>query len=234
MIARFSRWPVGVVLLGLLLGTAGCATTSFCTTCCCWPVQLPPTGEVTQIMALWADGVVIQPNPDPRYHGHPTPGFNGRVYLYGPQHKEPLAADGVLTVYLYDTTHDADNKIPLEVWNVDEANLARVGKRDSLGWGYNLWLPWTTFSKDVHRVNLVVKYHPHEGLDRFSGHTKLTVNDDSGLRPPAQLDVTGSRLTPQGQPLSAEPGSSVRASTIAVPRSSSLSRLAPEPPAPGK
>jgi len=229
--ARRVRWMlVGGVLAWLSLAT-GCATTGF-GMLAIWPgFDLPPKGEVTEIMALWSDGVVVMPDPDPRNHGRPVPGFQGRILLYGPYHKEPLAVDGTITVYLYDLTHTSDPKVPLEVWNLDELNLARVARKDSLGWGYNIWLPWSTCNPNVRRVSLVVKYTPKEGMERFSGHTKLTVNDDSGLRPPSHLDLQGMGLTPTGRevPRPHEPG--FRSSTIRVPHNSSLSRIVNEPPA---
>jgi hypothetical protein len=216
---------VAVLTSAVLCFASGCAVTGF-SSISLWPVlDLPPHGEVTEVMALWSDGVVVMPDPDPRHHGRPAPGFSGRILLYGPSHKEPLAADGTVTVYLYDITHQPDPPVPLEVWTIDPANLQRVARKDSLGWGYNLWLPWSTCSPEVRRVSLVVKYTPHEGMERFSGHTKMTVNDESGLRPPSQLEVSGTSMTPTGASVGGTSQPSVRASTIAVPRSSSLSRL---------
>lgn len=223
-------------LLGVLLsGLCGCASTEFCTNCCncCWPAaSVIPHGEVKQVMALWADGLVVQ--ADPFRNGIRTPGFSARVHLFGKDLGEPLAADGTLMVQLYDTTHPTSGmQPPLEVWNIDEANLEQLGKKAGLGWGYNLWVPWTTYRPEIHRVSLVVKYQPHRGIPAFSGHSELTVNDGSAVRPPSQLEVHNSSLSPQGLHPK-DDGPSVRTSTLPVLPGSSLERLAPETLTPKK
>jgi hypothetical protein len=236
MEAIFTQRLLRAGLFGLGLALSGCASTNFdiCASCCCWRNDLPAHGEVTQVMALWAEGVVDQPSADPRNPvtlGRPVPGFSGRVYLYGPASKEPLAAEGVITVQLYDASNPtpADNQPPLEVWNLSEENLQRIGKKDGLGWGYNIWVPWSTMKPDIHRVYLVVKYQPKQGLPAFSGSTKLAVNDGAGLRPPAMLE-TRIESKPSYRIIEGTGEPTVRSSTIAVPRGSSLSRVGHEGP----
>jgi hypothetical protein len=223
MIASLSRWQI--MMVGLLLtGLSGCATTSFCTSCC-WPMAEPiPHGEVQQVMTLWADGICEQ--PDVRT-GNPTPGFSGRVFLIGAKPTDALAADGDLVVHMYDAAQPKTaDRVPVEVWNIHEVDLVRFVRKDTLGWGYNLWLPCNTFHPGLHRVELVVKYQPKVGIPVWSGATKVAVSEGGKLRPPSQLEIHSDTRHPDMSIVNEEP--SIRASTIRVPGGSSLSRPAQE------
>jgi hypothetical protein len=201
-----------------LLLVSGCATT--CTTCCFpWLAPELPHGEVTQVMALWADGVVYQ--PDRLNHGKPSPGLSGRVYLFGPDPREPVVGDGALAVHLYDDAQPpTEQPAPREVWNIDEANLQRVLTKDGLGWGYNLWLPWSNYHPEIRKISLAVKFQPKVGPPAWSSSTLVAISDGSGKpRRPSQLQTL--MTTAAGR----RPGET-KASTIRVPDTSSLSTLA--------
>lgn len=165
----------------------------------CWH-DAPPCGEVAQVMTLWAGGIVVQ--PDPLRGGIPSPGVAGRIYLFGAELGTPLRADGSLIVHLYDdSTPESGPKVPREVWTVDAANLQRVQKKDGLGWGYNLWLPWSTYEPSIQRVHLVVCYKPVKGSDAWSSSTTLQVGgSDSSL---ATAPRVQSRTNSEGAPTSA-------------------------------
>lgn len=197
------RWAVGrevssalairslLPLVGLLLPCAGCAikqdgqnlvlTLPQPTAVWQWPADGPSKGEVAQVVPLWADGLVV--HPDPMRNGLPTPGFAGRVYLFGQDMAEPLAADGMVSVHLY----EGDTSKPKEVWNIPVAELQKVLKKDGLGWGYNLWLPWYTYRPEARKVTLVVQHRSKEGKDVWSGAAALAVNTGEG---PSEVSVT--------------------------------------------
>jgi hypothetical protein len=156
----------------------------------CWPwCDRPMTGDVCQVMALWAEGIVE--HPDPMNDGTPTPGFAARIYLLGPGASEPLAADGALSVRLFRAgTPLGEKSVPLEVWNIDQANLDRVLTKDGLGWGYDLWLPWRTNRPDLQQARLIVQYTSNQGKTVWSSSTDLPVGrKGKNHRAPAEIQV---------------------------------------------
>jgi hypothetical protein len=179
-------------LYGLLfltgLGVAGCATLDTLHMDVPWR-DAPASGTVAQVMALWADGIVIQ--PDPVRNGAPTPGFQGRVYLFGSELDTTMRAEGSFVVYLYDDLKQTGPAVPSEVWDLDAANLERVLKKDGLGWGYNIWLPWSKYQPGIKHVKLVVCYKPTKGPSVWSGSSPLTVGSgEKAMKPPSLLQTT--------------------------------------------
>jgi hypothetical protein len=138
-------------------------------------------------MALWADGLVE--HPDPMNGGAPTPGLAARIYLLGPGGAEPLAADGTLSIRLFAGDLPATGQaVPLEVWNIDQANLDRVLAKDGLGWGYDLWLPWRTYRPNIQHAHLVVQYTSRDGKVAWSSSTDLALGRRSeGLKQVQQM-----------------------------------------------
>jgi hypothetical protein len=162
-----------------------------------WPwTDRPTKGQIGQLVALWGDGLVVQ--PDALRGGSPTPGFAARLYLFGQEPGEPLGVDGALTVYLYDLQQPADQRRPLEVWNITPENLERIAKKDGLGWGYDLWLPWSTFKREITRVSLVVHYKPTQGMPVWSIPCDLLLGEPGGqLKQPAEVVTKSFRRDPR-------------------------------------
>jgi hypothetical protein len=117
-----------------------------------------PHGEICQAVATWQREVVF--SPDPTRGGARTPGVAGRLYLFGQEIKEPLIAEGHVVVDLYDETGLAQGKpsVLLEQWRLDNATLKQLERRDAIGWGYNLYLPWGTYRPDIAQVRLRTRY----------------------------------------------------------------------------
>jgi hypothetical protein len=185
-----------LAVIALLCPVGGCVTTDACRTMCFWK-DTPPHGDVAQVVVIWADGVVV--HPDPTRGGAATPGLAGRVYLFGPNLGEPLAAEGMLTISLFDDQQpQGDQTLPREVWNIDQANLDLILKKDALGWGYNLWLPWSNYRQDIHKVTMTVTYKPAKGREVYSGPMTLTVRDGSSAKLPPRLQQQVMLKKPQG------------------------------------
>jgi hypothetical protein len=165
----------------------GCVTLDQCSMS--WlSTDSPNHGAIAQVSALWADGVDIR--PDPMQHGAPTAGFAGRVYLFGADCKEAFAAEGTLSIQLFDDAQPPSTPaLPREVWNIDEVSLPKAFTKDALGWGYNLWLPWNNYQPEIKRVALVVLYRPKNGKEIWSGSTILNINKDGKPRPAERLKV---------------------------------------------
>jgi hypothetical protein len=123
--------------------------------------ECPPTGVPCQVVATWHKYIVW--TPDPVNGGVPTPGLAGRLYLFGPEIGRPIVSDGSLVVDLYDHTAGGQ-PVLLEEWRIDSDTLRRLLRRDPIGWGYTLFLPWGTYNPAITRVELKVRYHPVNGI----------------------------------------------------------------------
>ena len=91
------------------------------------------------------------------------------MYLFGDGSDCPLIGDGCVVLDLYDDTHPAgNNPIPLEEWRIDRATLKRLLRRDAVGWGYTLFLPWGTYKPDITQVQLRLRYEPVNGTPLYA------------------------------------------------------------------
>jgi hypothetical protein len=144
------------------------------------PLQEP----VCQVAATWYPEVVS--TPDPTKRGAPTPGLAGRMYLFGTEVAAPLVGDGSVRVELYDDTHAEPGKpqIPLEVWNIDKVTLDRLKRRDPVGWGYTLFLPWGSYKPEITRVHLRLCYKPAKGAPLYHEGEGMALHKEGSELPP--------------------------------------------------
>lgn len=125
------------------------------------PKNTAPVGVPCQVVATWGSDVSFV--PDPVHRGQPGPGLTGRVYLFGSKIDYPTSADGTLVVDLYndaDTIRANGVPLPIEEWRLDPATLKRLLRKDFVGWGYTVFLPWGTYRPDITRVHLRVCFQP--------------------------------------------------------------------------
>jgi hypothetical protein len=163
------------VLCGLILGLAlvgpGCVTNQP------WVTNhetAPPA--ICQVHSFW-DGSV-QETQDVVNGGRPLRGLAGRVYIFSSELKPAeKGGDGTITVDLYDITNPQPGAQPkpLERWQLDPGNLSKVLRKDKIGWGYTLFLPWSTYSPTVARVQLNVCYTPAKGTPVYAQPTAITL-----------------------------------------------------------
>jgi len=139
-----------------------------------------PHGQVCQAVATWNHQVVFA--PDPAHGGMEAPGLVGRLYLFGSEISYPLIDDGSVVVDLFDDTKQSDEgqPVPLEEWRVDPATLKRLAKRDMIGWGYTLFLPWGTYKPNISHVHLKVRYVTEKGNQFFAESGPLSLNSPAG------------------------------------------------------
>ncbi len=172
-----ARWATG--LAAMLILSAGCVSMGSLI-----PYEdKPPTGDICQVVAAWNNSVVF--TPDPTHNGDPTPGIAGRLYLFGPTVSCPLAGDGSLVVDLYldppGTTTPIAGAKPVERWQIDKDTLHRLLRKDAIGWGYTLFLPWGTYQKQINQVRLRVRYQPAKGSPLFAETLRLTLSDENTI-----------------------------------------------------
>lgn len=124
----------------------------------------PPCGKVAQIAVTWESQVLFA--PDPVKNGQPSPVLAGRIYLFSPEYV-PVKAEGTVSVQLF----VPGSQEPMEQWNMDAKLLENVVSRDTIGWGYNLPLPWATYHPGLRDVELSVCYTTKEGIPLYSRST---------------------------------------------------------------
>jgi hypothetical protein len=149
-----SARPQTVVGLLLLLLT-GCVTTQPLSS---WVDEIKPHGPACQVVVTWQPEVLQA--PDPVHGGAPSPCLAGRLYLFGQEIKEPQVGNGQVVVDLYDETPVLEGKpaVMLEQWRLDKDTLKRLAKKDVIGWGYSLYLPWGTYKPEIAQVRLRLRY----------------------------------------------------------------------------
>ena len=163
----------------------------------------PPTDPACQVVATWNNQVLF--TPDPTHNGEPTPGLAGRVYLFGQTVGYPVAGNGTMVVDLFDDARPPAGKAPtpLEEWRIDKDTLQRLLRRDPIGWGYTLFLPWATYRPDITHVHLKLRYNPVNGSPLFASSAPLTLNKDDANDP--GLSLTSAAKPPDGQKPAARP-----------------------------
>jgi hypothetical protein len=170
-----ARRPLAALVLAAALAAApGCVTT--------FPALSPGGGKAApppvacQVVTTWQNQVYFA--PDTTKGGMPTPGFVGRLYLFGPEIDFPLPADGAVTVDLYVTPPGKpDGELThLEQWRIDKETLKRLRKRDVIGEGYTLFLPWGSYRHDLTSVRLKVRYDTAAGTALYCESGPLTLN----------------------------------------------------------
>jgi hypothetical protein len=174
---------LAAALLAALLCAPGCTLDHYWTT----KDTTPAPGHPCEVATAWLNRV--QYTPDVVHEGASTPGLVCRVYLFDETEKYPLVADGGITFDLFDDTHGPAAQ-PLERWYIDPTTLKKFLKKDTIGWGYTLFLPWGSCRPDVTKVHLTCKYEPATGPALFGPVTPLTLEHG----PP-----------PEGTPLAANP-----------------------------
>jgi hypothetical protein len=160
-------------VLGLLAG-GGCITTdSF------RKLSEPAITPPCQIVTTWQPEVRFI--PDTLHNGRPSPSLVGRMYLFGTDIGYPLAGNGRVVVDIFDETpgHPHNPDAPLEEWRVDENTLQRLLKKDTIGLGYTLVLPWGTYRPDISQIHLRVRYEQPAGPPLFTESSVIALHKDS-------------------------------------------------------
>jgi hypothetical protein len=138
----------------------------------------PPPCTPCQVVASWQRQVFYP--PDTAHGGVGSPTLAGRVYLYGPQVDMPTTGDGTLTVVAYDgSTPVGPQTVPLPggAWVFDSDTLHRLLKKDPVGWGYTVPLPWPDLPANLTRLQMKVCFKPTKGAPLYSEVAPLTISN---------------------------------------------------------
>jgi hypothetical protein len=167
----------------LLLVSPGCVNTQP------WIAKEEPSPGICQIHAFWDNQVRV--TQDVANKGQPLPGLAGRLYLMGPEFGKTEKGDGSVTVDMYDITSAQPGTQPrhLERWQLDNGNLAKLFRKDKIGWGYTLFLPLSPYSPEIQRVELKVCYAPAKGTPVYAEPTPLSLHNQLTFSQTRQLAV---------------------------------------------
>lgn len=133
-------------------------------------------GQPASVVAAWNPKVTY--TPDPANGGVPAPGLAGRVYLFGTTPDFPVTSDGTMTVELYDDTQRPGQPAggQLETWQFDAATMKRLLKKDAIGIGYTVFLPWGSYRPDVKQIHLSLRFEPTGGTPIYSPSGPMTLD----------------------------------------------------------
>jgi hypothetical protein len=164
------------------------------------PAQL---GQAARLTAAWNNKIVYA--PDPTHGGDPVPGLLARLYVFGPDESVPLDPDGELVIGVWDMAPKATGGQPalMELWHIDREAAAKFRKRDFMGDGYTLFLPWSKYHVDLKQVNLVARYNSADGRCLVSSPETLTIDHSATLQRAAE------KMGPGRQDVSQDLGSLV-------------------------
>jgi hypothetical protein len=186
--SRISR--TGLISLAALLAAAGCSSLKFQTPSF-WPFADDKPGSPTQVVATWTDTVMYQPNQVPQR------GFGGRLMFYEKDKKDPIKAEGTLTVYAFEENANDPNKSrPDRKYVFTKEQLAQHYSKSKIGHSYSVWLPWDAAGGQQKEVSLIVRFTPDQGSVIVSDQSKHLMPGETspssnlaGNRPPAPASL---------------------------------------------
>ena len=152
-----------------------------------------PADEPRQVIATWQHFVAV--TEDSQNQGKPLPGLTGRMYFMGAEVGHSFQALGRVTVTLHEIKPDGQMAVNSEVWKIDGHTLQNLLRKDFVGWGYTLFLPWSTMRPDINQVRLQIKFEPLNGAPIYSRPTDVTVRQDPGAAP-----IVNSQIVPTKSP----------------------------------
>lgn len=180
-------------LLGALVAMGGCTPFG----------KLPSMADSTpkpvpacQVVVTWSNKVHL--SPDTVNSGVPSPGIVARMYLFGDRIDYPQVGDGSIEVDLFNDSGPKPGEQPLERWHIDADTLRRLLRKDTIGWGYTLFLPWGSCNPAVTRVRMTLRYDPrNSGTPLYSATSALTLEHPNG---PLVQAETPRPMPPTGPP----------------------------------
>jgi hypothetical protein len=161
-------------------------------------------GQAARLTAAWNNKVIYA--PDPTHGGEPVPGLMGKLWLFGPEIGAPLTPDGEIFVGAWDNgpTLDGGQPVLLEVWHIDAETAKRIRRKEFFGGGYELFLPWTRYTVDLKRVNVVARFNAADGRSLVSTPETLTIDHSATLERAAErlagMNPNGSTPPAAGPP----------------------------------
>jgi hypothetical protein len=148
----------------------------------------PPekAGQAARLTAAWNNKVIYA--PDPTHGGDPVPGLMARLWLFGPDTKDPLSLEGELFLGAWDMSPKATGGQPvlLEVWHIDPEAARKFRRPDFVGDGYTVFLPWSNYHVDLKQINVMARFNGADGRSLVSSPETLTLDHSATLQRAAE------------------------------------------------
>jgi len=134
---------------------------------------------ISTITMIWSGLAVTR---DSANDGKTLPGFAGRLYLMGPDLATPLLREGKVVVDM--SVPGPDGKFTLiERWEIDPKTMQRLARKDWVGDGYTLFLPWPAYSPDIAQAQMRAVFYPRNGGPIYGDPTTINIH------PPTHIPI---------------------------------------------
>ena len=164
-----------------------------------------------QIVSTWKPEVLHV--SDPARQGLSSPGLAGRLYLFGAEVDTPMAAEGNLFIDLYDLGQGGPvPPVHLENWHLDPVTLKKLKKKDPVGEGYTLFLPWATYRPEISRIQLKIRYETGAEYPLYADTGPLTLAASPAFMQTSNMFLPGTPGAPPLVPLA--PGAAAPGATV--------------------
>jgi hypothetical protein len=149
------RW---LLILACVVILSGCTSLKVLPTIPMLPGSDDKPQQPANIVALWSDMVVHDPN------GQPARGFGGRLSFYTAKGNKPVRVDGGLVVYGFEEQGESVAKVkPDKKFVFTPEQFARHYEKTRLGHSYVVWVPWDAAGGSQKEVSLIVRFTPKGG-----------------------------------------------------------------------
>ena len=182
---KYAIWlMLGTVLLGPLTGCSSLQSLSTSQWFDAGWIDGHSEQPVNHLLTMWDNRVRI--TEDSANGGAPLHGMAGRLFLFNED--TSVEAHGRVVVQMLDLTNPVAGQQPnkLGEWSIPAENLKQLKRKDPIGEGYTLFLPWDTYDARVRQVQLQVCYLPEKGAPRYSSPTKVTLQSETPPGPTSQ------------------------------------------------
>jgi hypothetical protein len=179
-------------LLALALATApacGCATL---------PASLyhetAPVGVPCQLATRWDNGV--RETCDTVNGGDKLRGLSGRLYLLDDQ-CHFVSDEATVIADLFDDRPLATGNPPvhLEQWVIPPEVFKMLLRKDGVGWGYTLFLPWmNSYRPEITQVHLRICHKDANGTPMYTVSSTINLGDPNA--PPGQVVAKANAARP--------------------------------------
>lgn len=125
--------------------------------------EAKPVAQQGRLVSAWENKVTYA--PDTSRGGAVFPGLNCRVYLFGPDMAVPIVGDGMLRVTFHEASRKSgsgEGKIT-DIVDISPESLRLFVKRDFVGDGYTIFIPWFNYRPEISDVFILLEYHAANG-----------------------------------------------------------------------
>lgn len=145
------------------------------------PAKVPEPGPAPVHHAVTTWGNQIVTTSDVVHQGAALPGVAGRLYLLGEDQVHLVKGNGKVIVDLYENGQANSSGQPkmLARWEYDKDTLDKLFRKDFIGWGYTLFLPWPDYHPDIKRVQIRASYVPENGSAVFAPQNQMCLKTDN-------------------------------------------------------